>query len=110
MRFGQRIKELRSAKGLTQRDLGTMVDVEFSYISKIENSKLDFGEYPSEALIHRLAESLDADEFELLVLAEKIPPEVRDRFFERPEAFRKLAGMSDRAIDRLMKPTERQRR
>lgn len=102
MRFGERIRELRQAMDLTQRDLGSTVGVEFSYISKIENGKLDFGEFPSEALIHRLADALKADEYELLVLAEKVPPEVRSRFFERPDAFRLLAGLDDILLDGLL--------
>lgn len=106
MGFGKRIRELRLAKSLTQRDLGEKVGVEFSYISKIENGKLDFGDYPSEALIHRLADALETDEFELLVLAEKVPPQVRERFFERPDAFRVLAGLDDRTLDGLLAQVE----
>ena len=43
MKFGERVRELRQKRSLTQRDLGAQVGVEFSYISKIENGKLDFG-------------------------------------------------------------------
>ena len=50
--FGQRIRELRQAKGWTLRELAPKVGVGFTYLSKVENSRLDFGEYPSEALIH----------------------------------------------------------
>src|SRR5690606_3338016 len=98
MRFGERIRELRLAKNLTQRDLGEKVGVEFSYVSKIENEKLDFGDVPSERLIQKLADALETDEFELLVLAGKVPPEVRDRFFQRPEAFRVLVGLDDKTL------------
>jgi hypothetical protein len=40
---------------------------------KIEDGKLDLGDYPSESLIVNPAETLAADPDELLVLAEKIP-------------------------------------
>jgi len=102
MRFGERVRELRQASNLTQRDLGAKVGVEFSYISKIENEKLDFGDVPSERLIQKLAEALHADEYELLVLAEKVPPEVRKRFFERPDAFRVLARLDDKKLDGVL--------
>ena len=102
MRFGERVRELRQAKNLTQRDLGANVGVEFSYISKIENEKLDFGDVPSERLIQKLADALDADEYELLVLAEKVPPDVRRRFFERPDVFRALVGLDDKTLDAVM--------
>ena len=102
MKFGERVRELRQKRSLTQRDLGAQVGVEFSYISKIENGKLDFGDFPSEGLIHKLAEVLEADEYDLLVLAEKVPPNVRRRFLERPDAFRVLAGLSDHALDGIL--------
>lgn len=52
--------------------LGDIVGVTFTYISKIESEKLDFGDYPSEDLIRRLAEALDTDVDELFLLAKKI--------------------------------------
>lgn len=60
------------------------------------------GEYPSEALIHRLAETLDGDETELLRLAEKIPEPVRARVLERPDAFLAFAKCDDTALGKLM--------
>ncbi|MFO0877461.1 MAG: helix-turn-helix transcriptional regulator [Gemmataceae bacterium] len=102
MRFGERIRGLRTEKGLSQRGLSRLVGVSFAYISKIESGKLDFGDYPSAALIGRLAQALGADEDELMLLAEKIPEPIRRRFFERPEAFRQLAQLDDRRFDRLL--------
>ena len=55
MGFGDRIRAIRTAKGFSQRALGERVGVSFTYISKVENGKLDFGDYPSEDLIRRLA-------------------------------------------------------
>jgi transcriptional regulator with XRE-family HTH domain len=97
MRFGEKIRQLRQAKNLGQRALAEMVGTSFTYISKIENEKLDFGDYPSEAMIHKLAEALDADEDELLVLAEKIPAKIKRRVLQRPEAFSRLADLNHRA-------------
>ena len=105
MQFGEKIRALRAAAGLTQRDLAAKVGVEFSYISKIENGKLDFGDVPSESLIQRLAAALNADEFALLVAAGKIPPSIRDRFFQRPEVFQRLASLSDQQLDEFLRRT-----
>lgn len=102
MRFGQRLQELRQAKGYTLRDLAAKVGVGFTYISKAENAKLAFADFPGEALIVKLAEALDADADELLILAKKIPPQIKKRVLERPEAFRKLAELNDKALDRLL--------
>jgi transcriptional regulator with XRE-family HTH domain len=80
--------------------------VGFTYISKVECGKLDFGEFPSESLIVRLAQALEADEDELMLLAQKVPASIRRRVIERPDAFRKLAGLDDRALDRLLKAAD----
>jgi transcriptional regulator with XRE-family HTH domain len=102
MWFGDRIRELRTGKGLSQRALGAQVGVSCAYVSKIENGKLDFGDFPSRALIGRLAAALDADEEELLLLAKKIPEPIRRRVFERPSAFRQIARLDDERLDRLL--------
>jgi len=109
MRFGERIRELRQAKNLVQRTLGEMVGVSFTYVSKIENEKLDFGEYPSEELIRKLADALDGDEDELLILAKKIPERLRKRIFERPETFLKIAELDDKGLKRLLKQIDASR-
>lgn len=92
MTFGERIRELRQVKNLTLRDLAKRVRVTFTYLSKIENQKLSFGEYPSDDLIVKLARVLDADADELLLLAEKIPEAIRKRVQERPDVFRKMTN------------------
>ena len=60
MRFGEKIRELRKEKNLSLRALAEAVGVSFTYISKIENEKLDFGDYPGEDVIRKLAKALDA--------------------------------------------------
>ncbi len=102
MGFGDQIRELRKAKGLSQRALGELVGVSFTYISRVENEKLDFGDYPSEDLIRKLAKALGADEGELFLLAKKIPEDIRKRVMERPDAFRKFASLDDKTIDKLL--------
>lgn len=93
---------MRQGRHLSQRDLAEQVGVNFTYISKIENEKLDFAQFPGEELIRRLAKALDADEDELLILAEKIPEQIRKRVMERPDAFRKFANLDDETINRIL--------
>lgn len=100
--FGKRIQELRKARGWTLRDLAPKVGVGFTYISKIENEKLDFGDYPSVALIHRLADALEADEDELLLLAEQVPEKIKRRVLQRPDVFAALAACDDKTLDRVL--------
>lgn len=102
MSFGQQIRTLRKARNLSQRDLAGKVRVNFSYISKIENGRLDFSDYPSEELILKLARVLEADADGLLILAKKIPETVRRRIIQRPDVFLKLAALDDEALDRIV--------
>lgn len=102
MTFGDRIRELRKGKNLTLRELAIKVKVTFTYISKIENQKLSFGEYPGEDLIRKLAKVLGVNEDELLLLAEKIPEDIKKRVIQRPDAFRKIAKLDDETLDRLL--------
>jgi HTH-type transcriptional regulator, competence development regulator len=102
MTFGPKIRALRKAMHLSQRDLAGKVKVNFSYISKIENEKLDFGDDPGEELIVKLARALDADPDGLLILAKKVPDCVRKRVIQRPDVFRRLAGLNDETLDRLV--------
>ncbi|EMI44541.1 hypothetical protein RRSWK_03045 [Rhodopirellula sp. SWK7] len=75
--------------------------VSVSYISKVENGKLHFGDYPSEKFIHKLADELKADEDELLLLADKVPGSIRKRIRQRPELFRRLAKLDNATLDSL---------
>jgi transcriptional regulator with XRE-family HTH domain len=102
MTFGERIRELRQVKNLTLRDLAKKVRVTFTYLSKIENQKLSFGEFPSDDLIVKLARVLDADPDELLLLAEKIPQAIRKRVLERPDVFRRMAALDDKRLDAVV--------
>lgn len=102
MQFGKRVRQLRVQKGLTQRGLAESIGVSDTYISKVENENLHFGDYPSEKFIHKLADILDADEEELLLLADKVPVAIRRRVRERPDAFRILASLDDRTLDELL--------
>lgn len=108
MKFGQRLRELRTGKSLSQRALAQVIGVSHTYVSKIETGNLDFGDFPSKELILKLAKALEADADELLLLAGKVPEGIRRRILERPDAFRKLADLDNQALDELMEQVERQ--
>jgi transcriptional regulator with XRE-family HTH domain len=101
MRFGERVRELRVLRGLTQHVIADRMNVSVSYISKVENEKLHFGDYPSEKFIHKLANELKADEDELLLLADKVPASIRQGIRQRPNLFRQIAKMDKHALDAL---------
>ncbi|KAB2958571.1 MAG: helix-turn-helix transcriptional regulator [Candidatus Methylomirabilis oxygeniifera] len=91
--FGGRVRELRLAKKLSQRELAERVasrlkdedrrGFDFTYLSKIENDRLP---PPSTPAILALAAELGADSDELLALAGKPPPDVGDEFRKKEGA------------------------
>ena len=101
MQFGERVRELRVLRGLTQQIVADRMSVSVSYISKVENGKLHFGDYPSEKFIHKLSDELHADEDELLLLADKIPTTIHNRIRQRPGFFRMLVALNDLQLDEL---------
>jgi transcriptional regulator with XRE-family HTH domain len=102
MRFGDRVRELRKLQGLTQQRLAERLGVSLSYASKVETSRLNAGEYPSEGFVVRLAEALEADAYELLLLSNRVPEGILKRIQQRPEAFRAFAELDDDSMDRVL--------
>ena len=89
--LGQKLRQLRKAKGLTLRELAKAAGVDFTYLSKIENDRQ--GYVPGAHALRAIAGALGADALELLELAKKVPPELERvagnaqarRFFERAQ-------------------------
>jgi HTH-type transcriptional regulator, competence development regulator len=99
--FGKHIQRLRRERGLTQREVATKLEIDFTYLSKIEN---DRGEAPGEETVRKLAEVLDADVEELLALAGRVPPELRKLAQENVEFarfLRRLPNVSDKDLQDL---------
>lgn len=87
MTFGEVLRVLRQKRGLSIKELAPEVDVDYSYISKLENEKV----LPSAGTVRRIARFFDYEEDELMVLADKIPADIADIIREHPrEVFRYL--------------------
>jgi transcriptional regulator with XRE-family HTH domain len=108
--FGVRLQNLRKEKGLSQKRLAAVVGVHHTYLSKVESEKLDFALYPGEELVKKLAVALEADETELLLLAKKVPPLIRDRVLQRPDDFCKLAALDDASLDEVIRQVDRRKK
>jgi transcriptional regulator with XRE-family HTH domain len=106
MTFGQKVRDLRSAKSLTQRQLADRIGINFTYLSKIENDKLEQDQFPKEETIKKIAAELDGDVDELLLLAKRIPEQIKQRMLERPDVFRKMASLDDKTLDKFLKGLE----
>ncbi len=113
MDFGSRVRELRIAKKFTQRQLADQLKIDFTYLSKIENGKLDH--MPSEEVIKKLAQSLDANLEDLLDLASrggKIDPDaLKETIDKNPDVgilLRRLQGrkVTSEQLKRMMDALE----
>jgi len=80
-RFGQELRRLREAKGISQRKLGEIVGLASGYISRIERAEF---KPPSEEKIVAMAEVLGANKDLLLALSGKVSSDVLDAVKEDP--------------------------
>ena len=100
MGFPERLRTLRKQARLSQRDLAERVGVDFTYLSKIENGRV---EPPSETVLRNISKELSValgqDEVEmadaLITLAGKIPSDLAGTLARNPEAVRFLRSIGD---------------
>ena len=79
--IGQRIKRERLSLSLTQRDLARRVNVGAPHISKIEAGR----ENPSDELLKDIADVLECDYDELLIVARRLPSDLMDKLASNPQ-------------------------
>ena len=72
MDFGSLLKTLREKSGLSIKRLAPELDVNYTYLSKLENNKVS----PSEELVERVSHYFAYNKEELLLAANKIPEDV----------------------------------
>jgi PAS domain S-box-containing protein len=79
MTFGQRLRDLRNARRLTQRELAQKSGISYAYVSKIETGVMP---PPRQKTIMSLAKALGANSTDtdaLFGLARKMPPDLLER-------------------------------
>lgn len=85
MTFGQKLKSLRVGRGVKQRELAALLDMDTAYLSRVENDLPNH--LPSVPTIRRIAKALDlrmSEADELYILAKKIPPDVEIKLITKP--------------------------
>lgn len=100
-RFGARLRQLRAAATMSQRQVAEAAEINFTYLSKVENGRT---EPPSEATIRRLAEILNGNPDELLALSGKISPTLRDVVGRDPRLaylINALPALNGRQLDQV---------
>lgn len=102
--FGIMIKNLRNEHRITQRDMAKKIGVDFTYISKIENGKLENA--PSEETIEKIARVLETDVERLIILAKKIPKSMHKTIVDDELAVAFLRKMPDLTPEQRSKVKE----
>jgi len=91
--FGDRLRELRKAKGLSQKELADRVKINFTYLSKIETGG---AAPPGEDTIRKLAAALGADAEDLIFQAGKVPKDIGKVVTKSAAATMLMRGMKDK--------------
>jgi transcriptional regulator with XRE-family HTH domain len=90
--FGQHVRRVRNERDMSLRKLAERAFVSPTLISKVETGQV---QPPSEATIRRIARALDADEYEFLKLAGKLPAELVAALLRQPvEEWRRIVEAS----------------
>jgi len=113
--FGRRIRQLREARkkddpNYSLRKFAEAVGVSPTFLSKVET-----GEFapPAPKRIKKMAELLDIDADELLALANRVDPDLKEIIQDQPKAmadFLRTARDLNLSDEQLRKLTERLRR
>ncbi len=102
--IGELIRQHRVLAGLTQRQLGELVGTSFTHISKVEANR----EIPSADLVKSIADALQGNVEEFLLLARRVPEELGDIVIEKahiaPRFLRdwREGRISDQAVEELL--------
>jgi transcriptional regulator with XRE-family HTH domain len=83
--FGEKLKQIRRLKSISQRELAAKVGVDFSYVSKLENDRLS---PPSSETIEKMCAILGVPVEDLLVLARKPPTGAVEIMSSSPDALK----------------------
>jgi transcriptional regulator with XRE-family HTH domain len=107
-RFGQFVRDRRTAKGLSLRKFAELVGVSPTYLSQVEQGNCD---PPTAERVRRMAEILGENADELTALAGRVPTDLPRMLQKQPAqlaAF--IREVSDLSPDQLQILTEQARR
>jgi transcriptional regulator with XRE-family HTH domain len=81
MSFGSLLRKLRYQQDIGIKKLASEIDVDYAYLSRIENDKIK----PSERAIEKISKYFNYSKDELMILGDKIPEDIRSILKENPE-------------------------
>ncbi len=90
--LGNLIKMARQAKNYSQKQLSQLVEIDFTYLSRIENDRINSP--PKEKKLKVIAQHLDLNEEELIFLSGRVPQNhkelIKQHYKKMPIFFRRL--------------------
>ena len=81
--FGKKLRDLRVNSEIGLRELARLIDKSPGYLSDVEHDNVP---PPSEDVILKIAAALYVDKKELLIVAQKMDPEISSYVAQDPEA------------------------
>ncbi len=95
--FGRAVRDARKKLGLSQKELADQTEIDFTYLSKIENDRMPA---PSEKTIRALAGLLKLDADELIRLAGSLPSDLEEFLVQEPLAVKYLRSLQGDVMTR----------
>ena len=97
MNFGNVLRALRQGKEVSIKQLAKELGLNYTYISKLENSKVN----PSPEVVKKVSHYFNYDSDELMLTADKIPKDIMEILKNNPnEAIKYLRSRFGRKIDK----------
>lgn len=81
MTFGSLLRHLRYKQGFGIKKLARDLDIDYTYLSKLENDKAT----PSERVINKVSKYFNYNTDQLMLSADKIPEDIRQILRGNPE-------------------------
>lgn len=102
--FGQQLREKRVAKGLSLRKFAELIDVSPTYLSQVEQDKVETP--PTVERLNRMADVLGESRDQFVSLAGRVPEDlpriIQSRPDTIPELLRTTKGMSPEQVRKLL--------
>lgn len=101
-RVGNLIRKLREERGITQRKLAEAIGSNYTYLSKIENGRLDHT--PNSKTLVAIADALDIDRDWLLTECGRPPEKLAQSIASHADFFRRLGQLRGKQLDAALQP------
>ncbi len=81
MKLGELLRQIRRTRNVGIKKLAEDIDVDYTYLSKIENDRV----VPSEKVIEKISRYFDYNKDELMLSADKIPDDIKKILRDNPK-------------------------